>query len=107
MFPVGEPFKCLYALHALREHLSTRRLKSNVSQASGQNSEQLKRSATEDQEDALSKGMSLIVAAICDPELVERCPSDDMRTKLSLNLIDNYVYLLKGMAVVLSIYIPW
>ena len=99
MFPVGEPFKCLYALHALREHLSTRRLKSTVSQASGQNSEEQKKSATADQEDAIFKGMSLIIAAICDPELVGHCSSDDIRMKLSLQLVENYVHLLKGMPI--------
>lgn len=103
LFPLGQPFKCLYALHALREYLATRRLKITVSQISTQNSEQQKKSASADQEDALVKGLSVIIAAICDPELVRRCSSQDMRTALSFELVDNYVQLLKGMNLVLAI----
>ncbi|RYP38449.1 hypothetical protein DL767_002565 [Monosporascus sp. MG133] len=96
VFPSGQPFKCLYALHALREYLSTRRLKNSVSRVSAQNSEKQRESATADQEDALVKAMSLIIVAICDPDLINRCSSEVMRMALSFQLVDNYVQLLKG-----------
>ncbi|OTB08655.1 hypothetical protein M426DRAFT_159173 [Hypoxylon sp. CI-4A] len=92
VFPLGQPFKSLYALHALREYLSTRRLKSNVMQVSSPDGEI---SAANDQQDALSRSISLIVAAICDPEVVERGSSEALQLKLSLELVDNFVQLLK------------
>lgn len=94
IFPFGQPFKSLYALHALREYLNTRRLKSNVMQVSAQDSEtQVK--TTNDQEDALTRAMSLIVEAICDPEVVERGSSEELALRLSLELVDNFLNLVK------------
>lgn len=72
-----------------------------MSQIAAQNSEQQKQSATADQEDALVKGLSLIVAAICDSDVVGHCSSQDMQTALSFQLVENYVQLLKGMDLVL------
>ncbi|KAI0840468.1 hypothetical protein F5Y06DRAFT_262834 [Hypoxylon sp. FL0890] len=94
VFPIGQPFKSLYALHALREYLSTRRLKNNVMQGSSQDCEIQEKTAN-DQQDALAKAISLIVAAVCDPEVVERGSSEGLQLKLSLELVDNFVQLLK------------
>lgn len=96
IFPFGQPFKSLYALHALREYLSTRRLKNNVMQVSTQDCDvQVK--TTNEQQDALVRAVSLIVAAICDPEVVERGSSEALQLKLGLELVENFVQLLKGM----------
>ncbi|KAI1393729.1 uncharacterized protein F4822DRAFT_424192 [Hypoxylon trugodes] len=94
VFPLGQPFKSLYALHALREYLSTRRLKSNVMQLSLQDGE-VQAEGENDQQEALAKAMSLIIAAICDSEVVERGASESLQLRLSLELIDNFVQLLK------------
>ncbi|KAI1500599.1 ubiquitin carboxyl-terminal hydrolase [Biscogniauxia marginata] len=94
VFPLGQPFKCLYALHALREYLSTRRLKNSVMQLSGKDSENRQKTAG-DQEDALVKAMSLIVSAICDPNVIGKCSSEGLRLLLSLQLVENFVQLLK------------
>ncbi|KAI5922223.1 ubiquitin carboxyl-terminal hydrolase [Camillea tinctor] len=94
IFPLGQPFKCLYALHALREYLSTRRLKSSVMQLSGKDSE-ARQKTVGDQEDALIKAMSLIVSAICDQNVITRCSSEGIRLMLSLQLVENFVQLLK------------
>ncbi|KAI5863136.1 hypothetical protein GGS23DRAFT_568448 [Durotheca rogersii] len=94
IFPLGQPFKSLYALHALREYLNTRRLKSNVMQVSSQDHDSQLRSTT-DRQDALARAMSLIVAAICDPEVVELGSSEALQLQLSLDLVDNFVQLLK------------
>ncbi|KAL7626866.1 hypothetical protein AAE478_003640 [Parahypoxylon ruwenzoriense] len=105
VFPLGQPFKSLYALHALREYLSTRRLKSNVMQVSPQDHDsQLK--STNDQQDALARAMSLIITAICDPEVVERGSSEAMRLQLSLDLVDNFVQLLKDFEAVVQFLDP-
>ncbi|KAI4860782.1 hypothetical protein F4820DRAFT_95596 [Hypoxylon rubiginosum] len=94
IFPYGQPFKSLYALHALREYLNTRRLRSNVMQISSQDSEvQVK--TTNDQQDALTRAVSLIVGAICDPEVVERGSSEALALNLSLELVDNFIQLVK------------
>ncbi|KAI2639698.1 hypothetical protein GGS26DRAFT_541160 [Hypomontagnella submonticulosa] len=94
IFPLGQPFKSLYALHALREYLSTRRLRSNVMQVSLQDNETQEKT-TNDQQDALARAMSLIVSAICDSEVVERGSSETLRLQLSLELVDTYAQLLK------------
>ncbi|KAI1771399.1 hypothetical protein F4818DRAFT_213002 [Hypoxylon cercidicola] len=94
VFPFGQPFKSLYALHALREYLNTRRLKSNVMQVSSPDSE-IQVKTTNDQQDALTRAVSLIVAAICDPEVVERGSSEALALKLSLELVDNFLQLVK------------
>ncbi|KAI0887252.1 uncharacterized protein GGS22DRAFT_106755 [Annulohypoxylon maeteangense] len=94
VFPLGQPFKSLYALHALREYLSTRQLKSNVMQVSSPDGESQVNTAN-DRQDALVRAISLIVAAICDPEVVERGSSEGLQLKLSLELVDNFVQLLK------------
>ncbi|KAH9900484.1 ubiquitin carboxyl-terminal hydrolase [Xylariomycetidae sp. FL2044] len=95
VFPLGQPFKSLYAVHALREFLSTRRLKNSVMRGSAARpSEQQLKSATE-QEDALIKAMSLIVACICDREILEKCSGEALRLSLGLQLVDQFVQLLK------------
>ncbi|KAI1212482.1 uncharacterized protein F4807DRAFT_450526 [Annulohypoxylon truncatum] len=94
VFPLAQPFKSLYALHALREYLSTRQLKSNVMQVSSPDGESQVDTAN-DRQDALIRAISLIVAAICDPEVVERGSSEGLQLKLSLELVDNFVQLLK------------
>ncbi|KAI1103786.1 hypothetical protein F4804DRAFT_309190 [Jackrogersella minutella] len=92
VFPFGQPFKSLYALHALREYLNTRQIKSNV--MSSQDGEGQVNTAI-DKQDALARAISLIVAAICDAEVVERSSSEALQLKLSLELVDNFVQLLK------------
>ncbi|KAI1464645.1 uncharacterized protein F4812DRAFT_149220 [Daldinia caldariorum] len=94
VFPLGQPFKSLYALHALREYLSTRRLKSNVMQVSSQDCEAHLKSVN-DHQDASAKAMSLVIAAICDYEVLERGSSEALKLKLSLELVDNYIHLLE------------
>ncbi|KAI0011823.1 hypothetical protein F4779DRAFT_571426 [Xylariaceae sp. FL0662B] len=94
IFPLGQPFKSLYAIHALREYLGTRRLKSSVMQTSSQDVDG-QQQTTDDQRDALVRAMSLIVAAICDPDVVEKCASEVMQIELSFQLVDGFVQLLK------------
>ncbi|KAI8626853.1 hypothetical protein F5Y19DRAFT_487407 [Xylariaceae sp. FL1651] len=94
VFPLGQPFKSLYAIHALREYLSTRRLRNNMMHVSAHVEEAQQKSAS-DQQDAVAKVMSLIVAAICDPDVIDQCSNEDMRLLLGLQLVDNFVQLLK------------
>ncbi|KAI1484153.1 hypothetical protein F4774DRAFT_405354 [Daldinia eschscholtzii] len=96
VFPLGQPFKSLYALHALREYLSTRRLKSSVMQVSSQDCEAHLKS-TNDHQDASARAMSLVIAAICDSEVVERGSSEALQLKLSLELVESFIHLLEEM----------
>jgi ubiquitin carboxyl-terminal hydrolase 34 len=95
VFPLGEPFKCLYTIHALREYLSTRRLKTQVMQVNTQDPENQQKTAL-DQQEAHTKVLSLLVPAICDAEIVSQCPNEHLQVLLSFHLIDSFVQLLKG-----------
>ncbi|KAK8049930.1 Ubiquitin carboxyl-terminal hydrolase [Apiospora phragmitis] len=102
MFPLGQPFKCLYAIHALREYLSTRRLKAQVSQVSEPDTDAHKRVVL-DQSEALLKAASLVVTVICNTEVIGRCANETIRIMLTLHLVDNLVQLLKESSTVPSI----
>ncbi|KAI1340566.1 ubiquitin carboxyl-terminal hydrolase [Xylariaceae sp. FL0016] len=93
-FPLGQPFKSLYTIHALREYLSTRRLRKSVMQPVSQDTKD-RQQTVQDQDDALVKAVSLIVAAICDTEVLGQCQSEDIRLLLSHQLVDNFAQLLK------------
>ncbi|KAI0395296.1 hypothetical protein F5Y17DRAFT_423819 [Xylariaceae sp. FL0594] len=94
VFPLGQPFKSLYAIHALREYLSTRKLKSSMMQNSTQEAETPDRLGSE-QQDAVIRAVALLVAAICDPAVIDQCANRDLRLQLALELVDNFVRLLK------------
>ena len=47
-------------------------------------------------ETALTRAISLIVAAISDRDVLDHCTSDDLRDCLALHLIDCFVHFLKG-----------
>ncbi len=53
---------------------------------------------TNDQQDAIAKAISLIVAAICDSPIIDQCSNEDMRLQLGLELVDTFVQLLKGLS---------
>lgn len=92
-FPLGQPFKSLYAVHALREYLGPRRRTSTVS-FSGQGSE------TDEWPGAraacLVRAMSLVVPALSDPQVTALCPSPELQTELASALVELLVSLLKG-----------
>ncbi|KAI2637445.1 hypothetical protein GGS21DRAFT_479490 [Xylaria nigripes] len=94
VFPLGQPFKSLYAIHALREYLNTRRLKNTMMSASFHEVKTSQESAN-DQQDAVAKAISLIVAAICDRDVINQCSVGEMRFQLGFELIDSFVQLLK------------
>ncbi|KAJ8130325.1 hypothetical protein O1611_g3307 [Lasiodiplodia mahajangana] len=95
VFPLRQPFKSLYAIHALREYLHTRRLKNTVMHASS-HEVATQQQLTSDHQDAVTKAMSLIVAAICDPDVINQCSNEEMKLQLGLELVDTFAQLLKG-----------
>ena len=76
IFPLGHPFKCLYAIHALREHLATRSREGLINATT------------------LSKSVSLIVSAITTREVLDSCV-DDLRNLLALHLTECLTKLLR------------
>jgi len=95
IFPLGQPFKSLYAINSLREYLTSQSQK--VSVANYFETRILfnfpKGSVNET---ALTRAISLIISAISDKDVLDHCTSDDLRDCLALHLIDCFVQLLKG-----------
>lgn len=92
VFPLGEPFKCLYTVHALREHLNTRRLRSLVRT----NATDTGSSGATGQKETHLKTMSLVVAAIEDTNVIGRCRTEALQIELSQHLLDAFLQLLTG-----------
>ena len=98
IFPRGQPFKSLYAVHALRQHIIGQSHKVDtltISLLEGVTN--MDKGAID--EAVLTRAVSLIVAAISDPEVLRDCASDELGDCLALHLIDCFVQLLKGTGV--------
>lgn len=77
VFPLGRPFKSLYAIYALREYIRTQLQHGTVN------------------EGALTRSTKLIVSALSDPDVLKQCPEGELRDSLALHLIDSLVMFLK------------
>lgn len=53
--------------------------------------------STNDRKDAVEKAVSLIVSALCDPDVIDKCSNEGMRLQLGLELVDTLIQLLKGL----------
>ncbi|KAH7041162.1 uncharacterized protein B0I36DRAFT_235736 [Microdochium trichocladiopsis] len=95
VFPIGQPFKSLYAVHALREHVQTNRLRNSVVQSSSHDASHLVQSAS-DHKQALIKVFNLLAAALCDDDFIRQNLSEDLTILLRSHLVDSYVQILKG-----------
>ena len=95
IFPLGQPFKSLYAIHALKEYIvgQTQKVSFAHLRRLGQLADFKKGSVNET---ALTRAVSLIVAALSDRDVLDHCASDDLRDCLALHLIDCFVHFLKG-----------
>lgn len=93
IFPAGQPFKSLYALHALREYIS---LQSRQADLLLMDTKAGALVANRDTlESALTRAISLVVAAISDQNVMSQCATDDLRDYLALQMIDCLVSLLR------------
>jgi ubiquitin carboxyl-terminal hydrolase 34 len=90
LFPVGYPWKSLYAIYALKEHVAAVRRTENAAQSSVTETSSIRTL------EALRNGFSLVVAAISDSEVIDRCSSERMQTLLSFYLLDYVVSVVKG-----------
>ncbi|KAI1265200.1 hypothetical protein F5Y18DRAFT_387741 [Xylariaceae sp. FL1019] len=95
VFPLGEPFKSLYAIYALREYLSSRRLKITVPRSAGALGE-IQQKGSSDEQDSVAKVISWLVSAVCDADVVDQCSSEGIRVMLAFQIVDSFLLLLKG-----------
>jgi ubiquitin carboxyl-terminal hydrolase 34 len=93
-FPLGQPFKSLYAVHALHEYLGSSRPKSAASHTNGQDGDS--EGCLSPRAACLIRVMSLLVPAICDPKVATQCPSRELQSELGSALVELFVSLLKG-----------
>ncbi|RFU29187.1 hypothetical protein B7463_g7158, partial [Scytalidium lignicola] len=77
IFPLGQPFKCLYAIYSLGNYVTMKSLKGQLEEA------------------VLSRSISLIVSAISNPDILGQCPTQDLRDFLAINLIDRFLQFLR------------
>ncbi|KAF9874053.1 ubiquitin carboxyl-terminal hydrolase [Colletotrichum karsti] len=87
IFPLGQPFKCLYALYAMREYMDSagRRLKEASSTPATRDD-----AAVDAYLEALVRVRRLVVSAISDPELIESCASEMLKSRLTFSLMNAY-----------------
>jgi ubiquitin carboxyl-terminal hydrolase 34 len=90
VFPPGQPFKSLYALHAIRDYIAgVRRFDDTERSAAG--SASIRTLAV-----ALKRTMSFIVAGIQDNDVTDRNSSKQVEMTLILHFVKCYTRLLSG-----------
>ncbi len=100
IFPLGQPFKCLYGVHVLDEYLALSRRRTASSRLA---TLQIDMEGSSDTlPTSLTRGMTLVVAAIADPEVIARCGSHDLQIQLASSLLECFVCLLKVSRVISS-----
>lgn len=94
-FPLGQPLKSLYAVHALHEYLGLQRSKFTP----GLNEQDQKENGHSFtlRQNGLMRAMALVVAALCDPQVGAQCPNQERQIELGSALVQFFVSLLAGM----------
>lgn len=95
IFPVGYPFKSLYAIHSLRKYIASQSQKVSLNEIELEHvDDQIQQGSVN--EAALTRAISLIVAAISDPNVISQCGNDDLKDVLALHMMDCLLHFLKG-----------
>jgi ubiquitin carboxyl-terminal hydrolase 34 len=92
VFPRDEPFKSLYAIHALREYITAAR-QANSTKKDNTGSRNF---TTSSYEDALKKSLSFVVQAISDKSTFEVQASTATEMQLVGSLMQVFLQLLQG-----------
>ncbi len=100
IFPLGQPFKCLYGAHVLGDYVASSRHRPANPQPAG--SRPNAESSPDDLSNSLARVMSLVVAAIADPEVLAQCGSHDLQVEFSSALLDCFISLLDGTVLLTS-----
>ncbi|KAK2011477.1 ubiquitin carboxyl-terminal hydrolase [Colletotrichum eremochloae] len=87
IFPLGQPFKSLYALYAMTEYIATagRRLREAESSISDADDARVGTYI-----EALVRVRALVVAAISDRDILGGCASEALKNRLTFNLMNVY-----------------
>ncbi|KAL2134738.1 hypothetical protein VTI74DRAFT_10980 [Chaetomium olivicolor] len=93
MFPLGQPYKSLYAIHVLREYLGSWQLRAAGARRDGQDWETKGHSSR--RSGSSLRALSLVVAAILDPMVALKCPNREVQMELSSALVELFGFLLK------------
>ena len=88
-FPLGQPFKSLYAIHALHEHFGCWRPSDAALVVDEQAHSSLHAAS-------LVRALSLVVMAISDPQVIAQCPTQELQIELGSALVQLFVSLLRG-----------
>ncbi|KAK4123811.1 hypothetical protein N657DRAFT_680934 [Parathielavia appendiculata] len=91
-FPLGQPFKSLYAVHALHEYLGFSRPSSAAS--GNEDSTPDPEGNPSPRAPFLLRALSLVVTAILDPQVVAQCPNQELQIQLGSALVELLVSLL-------------
>ncbi|PKS12676.1 hypothetical protein jhhlp_000884 [Lomentospora prolificans] len=89
LFPLGQPFKCLYAIYALVEYTDAARRRRKTSLPSFEGD-----GTSNPYKEAMERVLMLIFAAISDPDVIDKCPTGHLKSQLSLQLMNCLVDLL-------------
>ncbi|KAL0931794.1 ubiquitin carboxyl-terminal hydrolase [Colletotrichum truncatum] len=91
IFPLGHTFKSLYAIYAMKEYMDSaaRQLKEATSTISDDEV------AVELYLEALVRVRHLVVAAISDPAIIDSCPSETLKNRLTFSLMNAYMLTLR------------
>lgn len=77
IFPLKQPFKCLYAVYALRENLKAR-MREGVPDSR-----------------VLARSLGLVASAITNQEVLDSCANEDLRSLLAQTLVEFLIQLLR------------
>ena len=92
--PIGQPLKSLYGLHAIQDFLRSSR--ASTATLEGTAAGEHANGVADAHSTSSARAMSIIAAAILDPQVVEQCPSRDLQVELSAYLIQGLASLLGG-----------
>lgn len=97
LFPVRQPLKSLYALQALQKYLSSHREQKTGTHTTPEREPVRSEDGdvAEEYSAALSRGMSLIVAAMTDEDVLRQCPSQESMIELGSALVDCFVTMVR------------
>lgn len=84
VFPIGQPLKSLYALHAIREHLNSLCPEQQPQEA-------------DKYRDALRRALALVVSALRDHEVISKTSRENLKAALALQLVEQLFAILRGM----------
>ena len=93
-FPLGQPFKSLYAVHALHDYLGPWQPRPTSPQLDDLSPET--DACPSPRAASLIRTMSLVVMAISDPQVAAQCPNRELQIELGSALVELFVALLGG-----------